>query len=235
VLLWPRPLRLKLPISRAMIVDLLKSRPPSTSGVRDKLHTVVATLACLRTYEAAALQLCGVLFDFHTSRLRLEFRGTAALRIIRRKDDPQRKGRHPVLGRSIDVGLDAVHQLKAWFGNDGRSVSPQCTKGRAPGARCSFCGPLFPRCTAAYGGGVRLTSVHLSPQGARKPSRGPCFRSACGLSHVFWYQRAGGGIIPGDGGGRAGGGHLPAERPWTGTLRQRIHAPSRPGSSQPDL
>jgi hypothetical protein len=42
------PLCLKLPISRAMIVDLLEALPASTREVRDKLLAVVATSARLR-------------------------------------------------------------------------------------------------------------------------------------------------------------------------------------------
>jgi hypothetical protein len=96
--------------------------------------------------------MCDVLFDYHASRLRSEFRGTAALRIIRRKNDPQRKGHHPVLGRSVHDERDVVHQLKAWFGSEGRSVSKHCSNGRDP-----LCEPLFPRCNVLPGGGAELT------------------------------------------------------------------------------
>ena len=105
----------------------------------------LATICCLRVAELAALQVCDLWFDFHTGYGIPGFHGTAAVHIGRRKNDIERKGHHPAIGRAIDPALDLVHQLRAWLGLNDLAVSDQCTKQAFTAARCPHCAPLFSR------------------------------------------------------------------------------------------
>ena len=147
---------MKYPVHASMVVALLRSAPESLTQLRDCLATVVATLACLRPGEGAALQVCDVLFDFDARAGGRYRTGTAALNVLRRKNDQIRKGHHPRLGRAEDSALDVVHQLKAYLKAAGLARHGRCSKGRSPHARCDFCPPLFPRAVRVAGGGWTL-------------------------------------------------------------------------------
>ena len=65
-----RPLSLKLPIHRTIVVRLLAWRPTQVAWNRARLATALATIACLRISEVAHLQACdrdGDYADPHTS------------------------------------------------------------------------------------------------------------------------------------------------------------------------
>ena len=53
-----RPLSLKLPIHRTIVVRLLAWRPTRLAWNRARLATALATIACLRILEVAHLQAC---------------------------------------------------------------------------------------------------------------------------------------------------------------------------------
>ena len=61
-----RPLSLKLPIHRTIVVRLLGWRPTQVAWNRARLATALATIACLRTSEVAHLQACDLWFDHFT-------------------------------------------------------------------------------------------------------------------------------------------------------------------------
>ena len=71
--------------------------------------------------------------------------GTAVVHILRRKNDCERKGHHPAMGRARDPELDIVHQLKQWLHSIALTTSARCQKQADPAARCTHCTPLFPR------------------------------------------------------------------------------------------
>ena len=80
-------------------------------------------MACLRPGEGAALQVCDAWFDHDARAGGVYSCGTAALNVLRRKNDQMRKGHHPRLGRAENPGLDLVHQLKAYMRAGGLEVS----------------------------------------------------------------------------------------------------------------
>ncbi len=72
----------------------------------------LTTICCLSVAELVALQVCDVWFDFHAGYGIPGFHGTLAIHVARRKNDCERKGHHPPVGKSNDLELELVHQSK---------------------------------------------------------------------------------------------------------------------------
>jgi hypothetical protein len=162
--LMGRPLRLKFPIHKGIVAFLLRWRPESMALNRDRLLTALATVTCLRVSEVARLQVCDLWFHYFESMALPGMEGTAAIHIVNRKNDTQRKGHHPAVGQSKDPSLDIVHQLGRWLSVTGMCVHPSCTKRPNPAARCLFCPPLFPRTMKGRGNVTYATMEPCSPQ-----------------------------------------------------------------------
>jgi len=126
----------------------------------------LATLACLRVSELARLQVCDLWFDYLTDWGLPGYEGTCAVHVCNRKNDAERKGHHPVLGRSMDPQLDIVVQLLAWMRWMGLEVHSRCEKRRRPAARCPLCPPLFPTTQKGPGGATVATQKACSPSRA---------------------------------------------------------------------
>jgi hypothetical protein len=80
--------------------------------------------------------VCDLWFDYLTSYGVPGFEGTCSVHINRRKNDTQRIGHHPALGRSRDPELDVVAQLRRWLELAGLAVHPRglrCIRGCAAG------------------------------------------------------------------------------------------------------
>ena len=69
-----------------------------------------------------------------------------------RKNDQNRKGHHPRIGRAMDPALDVVSIVVAYCRRLGILVQAGCTKKARPHARCPDCFPLFPLFTRVKGG-----------------------------------------------------------------------------------
>ena len=158
-----RPLSLKLPIHKSVVVWLLQWRPDHVAANRNRLMAALATLACLRVSELARLQVCDLWFDYLTDWGLPGYDGTCAVHVCNRKNDAERKGHHPVLGRSLDPRLDIVVQLRAWMRWMGLEVHPGCVKRQRPAARCLVCPPLFPTTQKGPGGATVVTNKACSP------------------------------------------------------------------------
>jgi len=160
-----RPLKLKYPIQKGTVRWLLAWRPDTLAAHRARLLTTVATLACLRVNEVALLQVCDLWFDHLTGYGIPGFESTCSLHITRRKNDTERKGHWPALGRSRDPELDIVQQLRVWLRLTGLSAHADCSKRARPAARCS-CPPLFPLTRCGPGGATVVTDRPCSRQQA---------------------------------------------------------------------
>ena len=159
-----KPSALLFPVHRILVVAMLRTRPDSLRDNRDRLMVALATICCLRVAELVALQICDLWFDFHAGLGIPGYLVTVAVHIMRRKNDCERKGHHPAVGKVNDPELDIVHQLKRWLRSAGLSVSPLCQKRATPSARCQHCKPLFPRLENGPGGTHRASANPISPQ-----------------------------------------------------------------------
>jgi hypothetical protein len=140
---------LKLPIQKATERWLLAWRQDTLVAHHARLLTVVTTLACLRVNEVARLQVCDQCFDRGARGPVMSYgvsglEGTCSVHINRRKNDTQRKGHYPALGRSRDQELDVVAQLRRWMELAGLAVHPLCANRARPAAACELCPPLLP-------------------------------------------------------------------------------------------
>ena len=143
---------LKLPVTRDLVVSALLALPGrSPAQQRDCLALVVATLTGLRPAEGARLQSCDFQENFD-ARHGAAYRGSAALNIMCRKNDQNRKGHHPRIGRAMDPGLDVVSIVAAYARLLGIGAQDGCTKAARPHARCPVCFPLFPLFKRVSGG-----------------------------------------------------------------------------------
>ena len=86
-----------------------------------------------------APRACNVLFNSHCAYGTLGYDGTLALRIVKHKNDSERKGHCPAVGRPINPDLDLVHQLRTWMRYNDIEVHSHCTA--SPGAQCKHCPP----------------------------------------------------------------------------------------------
>ena len=80
-----RPLSLKLPIHRTIVVRLLAWRPTQVAWKCARLATALATIACLRISEVAHLQVCDLWFDHITGYGIPGYEGTCAVHVNKRK------------------------------------------------------------------------------------------------------------------------------------------------------
>ena len=189
-----RPLSLKLPIHKKVVAWLLRWRPDGVADNRNRLMTALATVACLRVSELARLQVCDLWFDFLTAWGIPGYEGTCGVHVGNRKNDAERKGHHPVLGRSVDPQLDIVQQLRFWMSWTGLTVHPKCEKRRRPAARCLLCPPLFPTTQKGPGGRTVVTDVACSPQRASGCIKACAEAAGCASSRFSGVSARKGGI-----------------------------------------
>jgi len=159
-----RPLSLKLPVNKHIVRWLLAWRPTKVGEHRARLLTALATIACLRVSEVAALQVCDLWFDHFTGMGIPGYEGSCGVHVLKRKNDQERKGHYPGIGVSQDPALDLVAQLRFWMSWMRLAVHPDCTKRSAPAARCLVCPPLFPKTQTGPGGVIRATNAPCSRQ-----------------------------------------------------------------------
>ena len=163
----PRPLL--HPIHRSMVHRLLAWRSTSLADNRDRLATCLATICCLRVAELRALRVCHLLFDFHCSYGIPGYEGTLAVHVVKRKNDSERRGHYPAVGRSTRPDLDLVHQLRIWLQAMHLERHPLCSS--RPGVQCHSCSPVFPRLRLGPGAVYQPTSTPMTGQMVRDAVR----------------------------------------------------------------
>jgi hypothetical protein len=189
-----RPMSLKLPIHRSTIRWLLLWHPAGVAVDRDRLLTVIATLACMRVSEVTRLQVCDIWFDHFTGMGIPGYEGTCGIFVAYRKNDSERRGHIPGIGRSRDPALDVVAQLRIWMNERGLRVQPGCTKRLRPAARCPTCWPLFSRTSTATGSRVIATDRPLSTQMAGDAIRRSAGAAGCDTSRFSGISARKGGL-----------------------------------------
>ena len=133
----------KSPITPDLVRAMLLLKTSSPANERNILAACLATVCGVRPSEGAALQTCDLVFEFDL-RHGQAFKGTAAINIMKRKQDQDRKGHYPRIGRGSRPETDIVGRLRAFVAACRTSPGPACTKASRPHARCPGCAPLFP-------------------------------------------------------------------------------------------
>ena len=186
----PRPLI--HPTHKTMVQRLLAWRPASLADNRDRLATCLATICCLRVAELRALRVCHLLFDFHCSYGIPGYEGTLALHVVKRKNDSERKGHYPAVGRSARPDLDLVHQLRVWLRVLGIEAHPLCAS-RA-GVQCHTCPPVFPRLAPGSCSTACASATPMSSQMVRDAVRRMAARCQGDPSHFSGISARKGGL-----------------------------------------
>ena len=163
----PRPLL--YPIHKTMVQRLLAWRPATLADNRDRLATCLATICCLRVAELRALRICHLLFDFHCAYGIAGYEGTLAVHVVKRKNDSERRGHYPAVGRSSHPDHDLVHQLRIWMRVLGIERHPLCSS-RA-GVQCHTCAPVFPRLVLGPGSVYTASAQPMTTQMVRDAVR----------------------------------------------------------------
>ena len=133
----------KSPITPALVKAMLYARSSTPAEERNILAACAATVNGLRPAEGADLQACDLRFEFDL-RHGPQYRGTAAINVMKRKQDQDRKGHHPRTGRGSRPATDVVGRLRSFMASLGTTPGPGFTKAARPHARCPVCAPLFP-------------------------------------------------------------------------------------------
>ena len=133
----------KSPIVPALVRSILLARTTTPAEERNALAAALATVCGLRPSEGACLQACDLRLNFDLRHGR-QYTGTAAVNIMSRKQDQDRKGHHPRVGRGSRSATDIIARLRAFMADCGTSPRLGCTKASRPHARCPVCAPLFP-------------------------------------------------------------------------------------------
>ena len=157
------------------------------------------------------------------------------MHINRRKNDTQRKGHYPALGRSQDPELDVVAQLRRWLELAGLAVHPRCAKRARPAAACELCPPLFPLTHCAKGGITAATRRPCSRQQASDWIRWAVKQAGGGFLALLGHLGAQRGHLDSDRGARGRDDSVSAERPRCRASGAGVHADSVPCSLPRDV
>jgi hypothetical protein len=175
------PRRQITPISRSMMRKLMRLRNLSAAEKRDVTLTVAGTQLCARVGEIKRLQVCDFLknYDLGFSR---RYRGSAAIRIRKRKQDRERKGLYPRLLKGTTETLCIVRRLERLMRERGLHVSDKCTKAQRPAARCPHCPPLFASFREVNGRPLPMSRQQVT--GAVKRAMGLIKKDTTGFSGI---------------------------------------------------
>jgi hypothetical protein len=134
----------KFPVTRDMIVQLLRHQPKDLLEFRDKLVTCTLTMGCMRPGEGASATTCCLEYDSDYKRGLLAYKDCSTLVTLDRKNDQERKGHWMRFGKAENPELDLNYQLGLFMDMAGTRPSTACTRATHPGKRCK-CPPLFPK------------------------------------------------------------------------------------------
>ncbi len=90
------------------------------------------------------------------------YKGSAAVRIRKRKQDRRRQGLLPRLMKGSRPSLCIVRRIQDWMDQQGLVVSRHCTKKQRPAARCPHCPPLFPSFRRVAGSWLPMSRQQIS-------------------------------------------------------------------------
>ncbi len=109
---------------------------------RAVIITSTGTQLCCRVSETRNLQVCDFLND-HDTAFSSRYRGCAAFRIRKRKQDTRRRGLYPRMFHGTTSDVCTIRRIEAMMTRIRGKQLEQCTKAAKPAACCPFCPPLF--------------------------------------------------------------------------------------------
>ena len=136
------PARIRFPISKAYIHQLLMLTGLTPLQNRDVIMVCAGTVMSLRVSEVSQAQTCDALFAFDAA-YDPQYIRSLMLHVWKRKQDTRRHGHFPRVAPANNRELDLVLRLQQYLESVNNIVSPLCTKLRFPAARCPYCPPLF--------------------------------------------------------------------------------------------
>lgn len=127
-----------LPITVEMVHAMLELPVRTNQEYQDILSTAMATVLACRPSDAVNIDVCDFLLNFA-----IDPPGTAAVRLWGMKNDPERKGHHPRLGKASDTRKDLIEWVLKWCAKHKLVPHPRCTKQQESSSPCEHCGTLF--------------------------------------------------------------------------------------------
>jgi hypothetical protein len=161
------PRRQIMPLPRRLLRRLMRLKNLTPAQDRNVLVTVLGTQLCCRVGELKRLQLCDFLPNFDLA-FHPRYRGSAAFRIRKRKQDQLRRGLYPRLLPGSRTSLCTISRLQQMLRSRGAEVSARCSKAVAPAAKCRHCQALFVSQRVVAGVQQRMSRQQIS--GAVKSS-----------------------------------------------------------------
>ena len=139
-----QPSKLLFPMGRRHVRALLRLVGLTWVQKRNVLLVVTGTVMCARVSEPAGLRICNVFPDIDVP-FDPAYQGGIGIKIVKRKNDTKRRG---IMTR-VPPG-PAAERLLQWIRVEAERLTrhPRCTRESAPGARCRYCPPLFPKSPA---------------------------------------------------------------------------------------
>ena len=134
-----QPPKLIFPLGRRHVRAMLNLVGLTWPQKRNVLLTVTGTVMCARVSEPAGLRVCNVYPDVDVP-FDPRYQGGIGIKIVERKNDTKRRG---IMTR-VPPGPFA-DRLRRWIEDEQLLQHPRCTRESAPGARCRYCPPLFPK------------------------------------------------------------------------------------------
>ena len=136
------PKRLFFPVTKEHLRKMLHLRNLTAAQERAVIITSTGTQLCCRVSEIRNFQVCDFLKD-HDTAFSSRFRGCAAFRIRKRKQDTRRRGLYPRMFRGTISRMCTIRRIETMMRRNEGKISEQCTKVANPAARCPYCPPLF--------------------------------------------------------------------------------------------
>ena len=140
-----QPIKLMFPVGRRHVQGLLRLIGLTWTQQRNVLLTLTGTVMCARVSETAGLRVCNVHPDVDVP-FDPAYRGGIGIKIVKRKNDVKRRG---IMTRIPPGPL--ADRLIRWIEEERLHRHPRCTLESAPGARCRYCPPLFPKTSRQRG------------------------------------------------------------------------------------
>ena len=137
-----QPSKLLFPMGRRHVRALLRLVGLTWTQKRNVLLVITGTVMCARVSEPAGLRICNVFPDIDVP-FDPVYQGGIGIKIVKRKNDTKRRG---IMTRIPPSSL--AERLLQWIEAERLRQHPRCTRETAPGARCRYCPPLFPKSPA---------------------------------------------------------------------------------------